>query len=631
MATANYWGAPSWEDLATWVGTIVGEGGAEPTRGKAAIMDSALNRSQDTYFAGRYGNNIADQFTARNGAEYNAWKPKKNPAYAPTVAARDFILSEAFQRDPEAALANLSDPRVAAQYKDTLTAIRGVMGTGDMRGIAGGTMYYSNPKHVADTQWQTHLNMGMEDPNVYTVGNHQFYGIGNGTTRFLGNGSSFDWDNALQATQQQPSNLPFDQAGYGGIPGAAGYTYFDGTGTPIAGPGFDQWLNHPDRARYDPTGQAPAFTNPNTPNFDPEDTNQFLPVVPDKYTSLGPPGSDGVDRYGRVIWNGYVQNDTGQWVPPDHAGALANNAADWSGRQVWNGYVLGDDGSWVLPGTGGEMDTGMFDAYGRQVWSGYVQGDDSAWYRPGAAGAFAEGAVDSGGRTIYNGYVQDDAGAWVRPGTAGPLMQVDPAPPGPVLPDGSVDGLGRTIYGGYVKNDQGIWVPPAPGGHTPDLEGPGVPTFTESANNPNNVGGTIQTPSASTLNGFDTPGTGYITNTSFATPGMTMTMPEGGEQTSGIGTSLFYPYSGSAEASAALTANTTATANASLEATRIANAKSAADNLAAQQASEAEAARIAAAAAAAGQTNVNTNIANLNPTDIFNTWNSGQSTQWQPY
>jgi hypothetical protein len=184
--TPQGFGANTWDEVGILAGTIMGEAGGESDRGKAMVADTLWNRAQSPHWTrdAGFGPTPWDQALAQKGGyyQYNAWMPSEGGAYKTATNVRKLFNDPTFQADPWRAILGRSDAR---QLSDTLYAIRGVMGTGELRGVAGGAEYYANPVNVASGQKQTHWNMGMNAPNVLKEGNHEFYGQGNGTTKYV--------------------------------------------------------------------------------------------------------------------------------------------------------------------------------------------------------------------------------------------------------------------------------------------------------------------------------------------------------------------------------------------------------------------------------------------------------------
>jgi hypothetical protein len=171
--TPQGFGANSWDEVGIMAGTIMGEAGGESARGKAMVADTLWNRSQDPFFTSKYGNTPWQQ--AFVPSQYNAWMPSEGGAYKTATNIRQLFNSPAFQADPWKAVLGRSD---AKQLTETLYGLRGVMGTGEMRGVAGGAHYYANPMNVASAQKPVHWSLGMNNVGVLKEGNHEFYGRG---------------------------------------------------------------------------------------------------------------------------------------------------------------------------------------------------------------------------------------------------------------------------------------------------------------------------------------------------------------------------------------------------------------------------------------------------------------------
>jgi hypothetical protein len=180
--TPQGFGANTWDEVGIMAGTIMGEAGGESDRGKAMVADTIWNRTQDPYFTrdAGFGSTPWDQALGQRGGyyQYNAWMPSEGGAYKTATNVRKLFNDPTFQADPWKTVLGRSD---AKQLADTLYAMRGVFGTGELRGVAGGAQYYARPEHVVASQKPVHWALGMNAPNVLKVGNHEFYGKGGGT------------------------------------------------------------------------------------------------------------------------------------------------------------------------------------------------------------------------------------------------------------------------------------------------------------------------------------------------------------------------------------------------------------------------------------------------------------------
>lgn len=399
---------------------------------------------------------------------------------------------------------------------------------------------------------------------------------------------------------------------------------------------------------------------------------------------------EGVDAYGRDIFEGQVQDSKGNWVPAVKTGmgqlidqsrpaegiewrldGTPSNYANWSvvspptmeesavirstEPELAGQTFLPNAGPGYKYGTG--MDIGLpdiapnakqmppvgdegLDANGRPIWGGFVQDNSGAWIVPGTGGA-PDWTLPDIGVNIPT------SGPGYKTGTGMDFTLSDIAPNGPfesannpntvggqVYEDGTLDSGGRPIWGGYVQNDNGIWVAPGSAGalhgDTPtwQLGDAGFGSLTESANNPNTVGGA---PSASDLNGFSSTGSGGIDALGRPIWGGYVQAEDGSWVTPAEG--------GGYDAGDMGDAATTQGHTDYMNAARAAAAKEAEYQSRVRAEREAIDASIAWAAAQAnswnpqynGQVNFNNNVFAQNPTNIYDRWASGQSTQYQPY
>jgi hypothetical protein len=179
--TPQGFGAQTWDQVGTTAGMIMGEAGGESDRGKAMVADTLYNRMGDPYFSNTFGTNHWEQANANRGGyyQYNAMKPQGDASWRTVDSVRKLFNSPQFQADPWQAILGRSD---AKQLTDTLSAMRGVFGTGELRGVAGGAQYYANPTVVLNNSSpeviRQHQLLGMNNKGVTKVGNHEFYGQG---------------------------------------------------------------------------------------------------------------------------------------------------------------------------------------------------------------------------------------------------------------------------------------------------------------------------------------------------------------------------------------------------------------------------------------------------------------------
>lgn len=206
ISLADY-GIDSLNNLAHIAGSMNGE--VKPGAGirdRAMIGDVGLNRTK--YDAGTFGANGA---AGTSGAakflsdpnQFSTWLTSEGAAYKNATGMRDAVL--AVGKNP-AAFDSLS-PQMQQNMLASLAATRGVYGTGELRGISGGSTMYSVTSILSAGRSAEHQRYG-SDLGV-NVGGNTFYGHNRDMSAGVAQGiNNYDFDTAIStAANNLPQNV----------------------------------------------------------------------------------------------------------------------------------------------------------------------------------------------------------------------------------------------------------------------------------------------------------------------------------------------------------------------------------------------------------------------------------------
>lgn len=191
-------------DYAATVGTAMGEAMREGVQGMAAVMDVMANRlqSDDTYGDPNEPGLAGVAYAARpsgTGKEFDTWNASVAPnAYKTAVAAARAVSDPKFR-------ATLSKD-FQSKLEQAEKAAFGVLGTGDLRGVARGATFYGNRSLMSASRNKEHDALA-GGRGMMKIGNHTFYG------------PDFSWDNKYDP-----------QGAYGRL--EKNWNYFQGGDTP---------------------------------------------------------------------------------------------------------------------------------------------------------------------------------------------------------------------------------------------------------------------------------------------------------------------------------------------------------------------------------------------------------------
>jgi hypothetical protein len=343
----QFFGQQTWPEVGVVAGTVVGEAGREPQMGQAAVVDVLNNRAQDPYFSNLYGSTMTNQALAGNGAQFNTWMAG-DPTNTRAISVQEFISDPAFAANPQEKLSRL-DPAFRQQVENALWAQRGVMGTGELSGIAEGAQYYVNPQTMSANQVGIHQNLGLG--GGMEIGRHEFYGQGaNGYYEPQGN--VYPYTNQQFNTAMYGVQNPYTgfNSGYGGYntPKEMGGTYtYDPWGQALdpAWQGSNSTFNSINQI-IPQINSSSSFTDPATGrSFTTGDGSGFNGVkngVPvDMYGNPMPGYSAGGDQYAKGGNTGSLVYQTDGSYQPQGQQSYGNNEYGYGGTYNPSSYGYG--------------------------------------------------------------------------------------------------------------------------------------------------------------------------------------------------------------------------------------------------------------------------------------------------